>query len=219
MAKRTRLPLHNRRPHDNSSVITDVIVRDIIKYYRLGLKDSTIANLVGISPMTLRDWLLKGALGSEEKLHNELFAGSAKAVGHLELEFMAEIRSAAMGSPAVLAYDETFKPDGSIERKLRLDDDNKPIVVTEARPGNPQWAAWFLERRFRDTWGHKESNVKVEYTPDDIQKDTALLNNEQEKTAGIPVFMSQAEKLAMIDELKEKVLENESQEKTVNEPT
>ena len=218
MAKRTQLPLHNKRTHDHSSKITDVLVRDIIKYYRLGLKDSTIANLVGINPMTLRDWLLKGALGSENALQNELFLGSAKAVGHLELEFMAEIRKAAMGSPAELAYDETYKPDGSIERRLRLDDEGKPIVIQEAKAANPTWAAWFLERRFRDTWGHKESNIKVDYTPDDIAKDTALLNPEQEKTAGIPVFMTQKEKLDMVEELKQKILENE-QEQAVNEST
>lgn len=212
MAKRTKLPYHNTRPHDTSSKITDPIVRDIIKYYRLGMKDSAIANLVGINPLTLREWLLKGAMGSETALHNELFQGAGKAVGLLEVEFVAEIRKAALGAPAEYAYDEVYKPDGSIERTLRLDSENKPIVIREAQAANPTWSAWFLERRFRDTWGHKESNVKVDYTPDNIAKDSLLQNPEQEKTAGIPVFMTQKEKLDMVEELKQKILENEQQQ-------
>lgn len=211
MALRTKIPYHNHRPPNSLEKLSEEMCELIIKYYRLGLKDSTIANLVGVSPLTIKDWIIRGAYeGEAEDLHRKLSKGARQAVGQLEVEFAAEIRKAALGSPAEFACDEIIYPDGRIEKKIKLDGEGNPIVLKEERKPNVQWSAWFLERRFRDTWGQKETLVKIEFTPDDI-KNNAANNNSAHHTKhnNIPMELSKEEQLEMLEIIKQDILKDE----------
>ena len=209
MAQRTKLPHHNHRPFNPDEKISEAMVEEIIKYYRIGMKDPTIANIVGISPATLREWIVKGAYGSENELHNKLSKGTGKAVGLLEVEFTAEIRKAALGSPPEYAYDEVRFPDGRVERKISLDGEGKPIVLKAEVKPSPQWSAWFLERRFKDTWGQKSTLVEVVHTPDDIKSNTMLRNETSQESSKILVPLSKADQLEMLDIMREEILKEE----------
>lgn len=203
MPKKKHLPYYNSN-YKKESLLTKDLINQIAKLYRSGLKDSTVANIVGISPITLREWLLKGAAGSANELLVELFEKCASAVGILELEFVNEIRKYALGSPAEYAYDEIKHSDGTITKVISKNSDGDPIIIKSEIKPNPQWAAWILERRFRETWGVREPIVEVAYTPDGVANDAGFnKNNGEVVNVPAPVHMSSEEKLYMVEKYTE----------------
>lgn len=189
------------------SDINEDLVEKIPKYYRAGLRDSVVANMAGISYITLREWLLRGAIGSGSPLYRVLFDKCREAVGVLELEFINEIRKSALGSPAEFAYNTNA--DGS--RTVALDGEGKPIVLKSETKANPQWAAWMLERRFREAWMLKEGfREPPTYMPDDLAKEALHQSAErQDQGSVLPIKMTKEEELEMVDELRAKILESE----------
>lgn len=201
----TKLPMENTRPADlNDSSLTSKMVDEIAKYYRLGLRDSAVANMVGKSPQTIREWLYRGASGnSSNLLYNELFAKCALAVGTLQTELIAEIRAHAMGRPTEYAKEVTTLPDGSKVEKIQLNKDGEPIVLREEIKGNPQWVAWLMERRFRNEWSANRDNIPVESTPDKAHAD--LLHHKEADKQDFGVEMSNKERLEMLDLMKTQI--------------
>lgn len=212
MAKRKvrHLPMQNRREDpteaENLSRLTAKMVEDIAKLYRLGLRDSSIANMVGISPFTLREWMTRGMIGSSNPLFNELFFKCGKAVGSLETELVSEIRNHAFGRPAEYAKESTRMPDGSIIERIQLDGDGKPIVIREEIRGNPTWIAWIMERRFKHEWSNQRDNLPVESTPDNIHNNA---QQHKENAQDFGVEMSKQERIEMVELVKEKIKSGE----------
>lgn len=123
------------------------LVEKCEKYYRLGLHDSTIANLIGVNPETLKEWLIRG-MAYNRGIEAELFKRCAKALGESELRFVAGLTESALGRAAVFERDK----DG----KIMFDMEGKPITLKEELKPNPVWQSWFLERRFRKKYGRTE---------------------------------------------------------------
>lgn len=182
--------------------LTPELIENIAKFYRAGLSDVSVSNMVGISPEQIREWILRGAIGAGSDLNRQLFDKCRLAVGVLELEFINEIRRHALGSPAEYAYN--IGADGS--KTIALNDDGMPIVIRSEVKPNPVWASWILERRFKMIWsGSKDQHHSITYTPDDPMKD-ATLQGSNDETIGIPIPMTKEEKLQMVEELRVKIL-------------
>lgn len=204
MAKKKRkLPFQNEQPADLSdTTLTPKLIDEIAKLYRLGLRDSAVANMVGKSPYTIREWMLRGAMGSTNPLFNELFTKCAKAVSSLETELLAEIRVHAFGRGAEYAKETVKMPDGSIIERTQFDGNGKPVVIREEIKGNPSWIAWIMERRFRNEWSNYRDNVPVESTPDMLHSNTM---QQKEEAQNFGVSMSKQERIEMLELMKSKV--------------
>lgn len=198
------LPMENRQgPDSNDSSLTPELVNLIAHYYRAGLRDSAVANMVGKSPHTIRDWLVRGAMGSTNALYQELYYKCAKAVGSLETELIAEIRKWAFGSPTEYAYESVTDTNGSVTRRIQLNNDGEPIVIKEEIRGNPNWIAWIMERRFRSEWGNEKNGVPVISTPDVIHNN--ITHQQKENSVNFGVDLTKEERLEMLELLKTKI--------------
>ena len=205
MKKPKFLPMENRQPADlNDSSLTPKMVDEIAKWYRLGLRDSAVANMVGKSPHTLREWLIRGAMGSANPLFNDLYQKCAKAVGYLETELISEIRTYAFGRPAEYAKRKTTHPDGRVEEENQLDNDGQPIVIREEIKGNPQWIAWIMERRFRNEWSQHKDGMPVPSTPDTIHNN--VLQQKESDSVNFGVELTKEERLEMVELVKNKII-------------
>ena len=196
-------------------LLTPELIEQIEKFYRMGLRDSAVANMVGVSKGILSEWLMKGAAYNHGN-HGELFRRCAKAVGTGEFEYVAKMREHALGAPAEFAYKFTYHPDGSVASKeVQLDGDGQPIVLKEEIRSNAVWISWFLERRFGKVWGKTDQQELGTSTPDAGFIDTSLHDkNLHDGSKKIPVHMSYDERREMFDRIKQKM---EEEERAANE--
>lgn len=192
------LPTISYEDQKNPTILTPELISNIEQHYRLGLKDQAVANIVGVSVGILIEWLVKGQ-AKNHGAHGDLFRRCAKAVGVNELEFVAKIREHALGTPAIIAYDEEHFPDGRIIKKVRLDNEGQPIILKEEVKANPVWAAWYLERRHGKNWSKNDSYLLGNSTPDKGLDDAQLNGKIQRDESNIPVSMSYEEQREMID--------------------
>jgi hypothetical protein len=115
----------------------------------------TVAAYLGISRMTWRVWLKRGAKEARridkgenpdlsEALYLEFFDVFQKGIAEGELHDAGVLKKAAAGTLPTKVKKVTH-PDGS--------------VTEETTYADPQWtaAAWRLERRFAERWGRDRS--------------------------------------------------------------
>ena len=180
--KRKKPQLVRIEGQKNATFLSPELINQVEQLYRVGLKDSAVANIIGISSDILSEWLLRGA-AHNNGLYGELFKRCAKAVSSGELEFVAKIRECALGKAAEYAYREITKPDGSVVKELQLDGEGKAIVLREEIKPNPVWASWFLERRFSKHWSKQDAIGIVLSTPESASNNAMRANDagEQEK--------------------------------------
>lgn len=163
-SKKTRKQSKAEIVADEPEIVLDAdMVEKCEKYYRLGLHDSTIANLIGVHPETLKEWLVRG-MAYNRGIEAQLFKRCAKALGESELRFVAGLTEAALGRAAVYERDK----DG----KLLFDGEGKPIVLKDEIKPNPLWQSWFLERRFRNKYGRTEPKIETSVLDNPMLIDT-----------------------------------------------
>lgn len=217
MAKPKKLPLVKIEGQTNATLLSPELINQIEKYYRIGIKDTAVANMVGISPGTLTQWLLKG-MANHNGLYSELFRRSAKAVSSSELEYVAKIRDHALGVSPEYAYEETTNVDGSVTKKVQLDKDGNPVILKEGIKSNPVWVSWFLQRRHSRTWLVNEKNELGESPLDEASFNTTH-NDNVGNVSKIPVHMTFEERQELLDKVKKKLEDDMiAQEKEVSQP-
>ena len=153
---------------NNPISLTPEIVKKAEQFFRAGMTDNSVANILGVNPMLFREWLIKGgAFGTG--LHGELYVACARSIGTVEFEMIANIRKAALGSPAEYAYNIDAKGN----KTIALDGEGRPIITKAEVPPMPQWSAWILEKRFRKTFG-KVAEININSVIEDNPFDAAL---------------------------------------------
>lgn len=149
-----------------NTILTKELANNIIKYFRLGLTDTAVANMAGVKPDTLSTWLKRG-YAYNNGIHGELFRECAKATAELELEFIIGIREQAMGAPAEYEKDD--------KGKVIYDRKGRPLIKKKEIAANPEWMAWFLEKRFKRKYGRQQEIGFAEGASVDEGKLTAPL--------------------------------------------
>lgn len=205
MAKKKPLPLVRIEGQKNPTLLSPELINQIEQFYRMGLTDQTVANMIGISKFTLTEWLTKGA-AKANGVHAELFKRCAKAVGSGELEYVAKIREHALGAPAVFAMRETTSPDGTVTKEVQTDNEGQPIVLKQEIKSNPVWVSWFLERRFRRVWSKGDESLLANVAIEEGIIDPALHSNQEQGASSIPVPMTLDERLEMFDRIKARMM-------------
>lgn len=168
-------------PHtDNPISLTPEIIKKAEQFFRAGMTDNSVANILGINPRLFREWLIKGgAYGTG--LHGELYVACARSIGTVEFEMIANIRKAALGSPAEYAYNT----DAQGNKTVALDGEGRPIIAKAEVPAMPQWSAWILEKRFKRMFG-KVADINIhsiiEENPFDAALNSNMDNNETSQT-------------------------------------
>lgn len=189
--------------------LTPEIISQMERLYRVGMQDNPIANMLGINPKLMREWLIRGATYNNG-LHGELFRRCAAAVAGCELELFVDLRKHAMGTPAVylespvkdMLGNVQFDKQGKVIMEVVRDADGKPIVKTAEVKGNPMWITWILERRFHKTFGKQMEVGFTNATPDNAFIDAMLNPDSPQKDANEPIDinnMNDAEDIKILE--------------------
>ena len=136
--------------------LTEAKIKTIVQGARKGLPWSVIAAAVGVNRKTLWNWLKD----QEDphpliwKLHQEVWQAAAALIK----ELLDLINQAARG--------------GAEYRKIRVTK-TRTILIIRRIPPDWRAAAWFLERRFPESYS--ERHIKVEDDEDDVTVDNRLI--------------------------------------------
>lgn len=218
MAKKKpkKLPLVMIEGQKNPTMLSPELINQIEQFYRMGLTDQTVSNMIGVSKYTLTEWLIRGA-STNNGAHGELFKRCAKAVGSGELEYVAKIREHALGAAAVFAYRETTSPDGTVTKEVQTDNEGQPIVLKQEIKSNPQWVSWFLERRFKRAWGKGDEALLGNVALDEGIVDSLPHPKSEAGASSIPVPMTLDERLEMFDRIKSRMIDEHGPKDVKNE--
>ncbi len=143
-------------PAGRPTELTPAVLEDVRRLLPTTLYLETVADYIGITRMSIHNWLRRGSLECKRLTRNR--RAKPKESEAIYLEFFYAYKKA-------LAEGEIY--DAGIIKKA----------------ASEQWqaAAWRLERRFPKRWGKKD-NSKVELTGK-VQAEVVGLSNEQRASA------------------------------------
>lgn len=128
----------------NPTKFTEAVRERVISVLKLGTARPTAARAALIAPNTLSEWITRGRIDHENgrpTAFAEFFTEVEQAEAGAKLRMEAVIRRHAEGNPL-----------RDKNGKIRKDKDGKELRDN----GSWQAASWWLERRYRDEYGHRE---------------------------------------------------------------
>lgn len=139
--------------------LTPEIQAVIVDAIRCGNYIETAAALAGIHKDTIYEWLRKGATAPEGDRYRDFTDAVYEALAQSEAEAVTAIHEAGM--PHEVIKSRIIRKPLFEDGKPILDDDGKPVLVTETIEETTvehDWRAlaWLLERRFSKRWGRRE---------------------------------------------------------------
>ena len=141
---------------------------EIVKILKSGNYIETAAAMVGISKVSLYDWLKRGA---------------------------RERRAREQGQPANAAESKYIAFLSAVEKAQAEAEATMIAVINKASLENWQAAAWKLERKFPARWGRQDRIVEQTEVDDEQrnieQEDKEILSDEQSKELAKELFRRQ----------------------------